>query len=119
MKSFSPTFGDVVDGDGRLADAPFNRSTGARTLALTAVDASIALVAGYYTVAADGASDTAVLGLNGSTAGLPPASGAAEELGCVTVPVGAVASLFIDRDLTLHARVLSGTATLRLQRKSV
>ena len=118
MKSSSPVFGAMTDGVSALADAPFTRDCGARALDLTNVDASIALVAGYSVVFAEDATDSTVLGLDVSTAALPPASGAAEEPGCITYPAGGGASVLLAEDLTLHARVLSGTAVLRVARKS-
>lgn len=119
MKSFSPTLGDTVDGRMVLADAPLNRSAASSTLALTTDDAEIALAVGVYVALADAATDTAVLGLGNDTTGEPPASGDPEAESVVVIPVGGIATLLIDRALTLHARVLSGTATLRLVRKSV
>ena len=119
MRSFSPVFGDTVDGASALAEAPFNRSSGQQTLSLTTSDALISLAAGYYVFFSDASTDTTVLRTGGSTADFPPASGAAEDVGCITYPAGGGVSVLLDRSLTLHARVLSGTATLRIARKSV
>lgn len=118
MKFSSTTFG-VVSGDGfPLPSAPMNANAKAQTLDLTTVDASVSLVAGVYVAFADQASDVCVVGLGVTTAAQPPASGAPSADSILTAPAVTTFTFALSATTTVHARVLSGTATLRLVRVS-
>jgi hypothetical protein len=118
MRSFSVIFGAVADGRYAQVDAPLGRYCFAQTLALTTADAVIPLAAGIYTVTPDAAVDTTVLGLDVDTTAQPPASGSAAAEGIATIPKEQSVNIVCDRPISLHARVLAGTATLRLTRRA-
>ena len=101
----------------RATDAPYDIFTGLRTLDLTTSNATISLVAGVYDALHDAASGRAVLSLTGTTASMPPATGAAEVTGFVC-PVGAVVTFVVTATTTLNAKMSTGTATLYLMRKA-
>lgn len=112
MSSLSPS--DLI----RASQSPVLASGGLRTLDVSTTDASIELAAGTYEVLS-GASAHAVASLTGSTASLPPSTGAAEATGAFMVPAGGAVTVAIDTATTLHAKLLSGTGTLYLHRKAV
>ena len=99
--------------------APLSSRTTVRTLDLTTTDTSITLAAGTYeiTVPATAAGEVA-LREGAATTSLPPSTGAAEVSGAL-IPPGATVVWHIDADVAMHARVLSGTTTIRLHRKAV
>lgn len=101
----------------RAASRPFDPSTGWRTLDLTTSDATIALDAGAYECVHTGAVMVYV-SLTGVTTSMPPATGVAEVTG-FPIPAGAKAEFTIGATTTLHARVVSSTATLHLLRKAL
>lgn len=102
----------------RASAAPVLAAGGLRTLDLTPSNATISLVAGTYE-AFNGASAHAVASLTGSTASLPPSTGAAETTGAFMVPAGGASTFAITETTTLNAKLLSGTGTLYLHRKAV
>lgn len=99
----------------RAAAQPCDASTTTRTLDLTTSDASLSgLAAGVYELMHSG-TGFAVVAFTATTS-MPPASAAAA-VACVPVPPGGVVTLVIEASATLHARILSGTATLYAVRK--
>ena len=97
------------------ARLPITARTATRTLSLTTSDTSVALPAGGYELVLGGSSDLAVIGLGVSTTSLPSAT---ETEGISVIPSLGSAEHALDAVTTLHARVLTGTATLYIVRKS-
>lgn len=101
----------------RAAATPYDALTGLRTLDLTTSNATISLAAGVYDAFHDGASGRAILSLTGTTASMPPATGAAEVTGFVC-PAGSAVTFTVLDTTTLNAKVSASTATLYLVRKA-
>ena len=97
------------------ARLPITARTATRTLSLTTSDTSVALPAGGYELVLGGSSDLAVIGLGTATTGLPDAS---EDANIAVVPSLGVVELALDAETELHARTLSGSATLYIVRKA-
>lgn len=95
--------------------APINARCATRTLALTTTNASVSLPAGGYELVLGASSDLAVIGLGVATTALPTA---AETEALAVIPSLGAVELALDAASTLHARVLSGTATLYIVRKA-
>lgn len=104
--------------DLRAAAHPFDALTALRTLDLTTSNATISLAAGVWEVFLPSTAAIAVASLTGTTASMPPATGAAEVTGFVLAP-GGVMTIALAVATTLNARVTSGTATLYLHRKAL
>lgn len=98
----------------RAAAEPFSSTTTTQTLDLTTSDDSLPLAAGVYECHHTGSGLVAVR-LGAVTTSFPPASKAAAVTGWL-IPAGAVVVIVADGS-DLHARTLSGTATLYLMRK--
>jgi hypothetical protein len=118
MRFYSTATGNVTPEGSDFVSGPFNRAAAALTLALTTSDASVSLAPGLYAVFADATTETTVLGIGPSTTGQPPASAAPEASGIVCIPPRVFVEIEVDTNLSLHARVLAGTATLRITRRS-
>lgn len=98
-------------------EAPVNSASTLRTLDLTTANATIALVEGVYEIVNSG-SVYAVASLTGTTAAMPPATGAAEVTAFMLPPSTSVQVRVALAGETLNARTLSSTATLYLMRKA-
>ena len=94
---------------------PISVGVATRTLALTTTDGSVTLPAGGYELVLGGSSDLAVIGLGTATTGLPDAS---EDANIAVVPSLGVVELALDAETELHARTLSGSATMYIVRKA-
>ena len=94
---------------------PISVGVATRTLALTTTDGSVTLPAGGYELVLGASSDLAVIGLGTTTTALPDAS---EDANIAVIPSLGVAELALDAETVLHARMLSGTATLYIVRKA-
>lgn len=95
---------------------PISAGDATRTLALTTTDTSVSLPAGGYELILGGSSDLAVIGRNDvATTGKPDAT---ETPGISVIPSFGSAEHTLDATETVHARVLSGTATLYIVRKA-
>ena len=101
----------------RAAQAPVTAARALRTLDLTTSNATIILAAGAWEVF-NGGTVHAVASLTGTTASMPPSTGAAE-VTAFMIPAGGAVSFTIDEATTLNARALSSTSTLYLHRKAV
>lgn len=100
----------------RAAAQPFDAATTTQTLDLTDTDDSIPLAAGVYECHHTG-SGLVPMRLGSTTVGLPPASKAAAVTGWLVPGNGAVVTIVVEAAGALHARTLTGTATLYLHRK--
>lgn len=94
--------------------APITARCATRTLALTTTDATVELPAGGYELILGASSDLAVIGHGVDTTGKPDAT---ETEGVSIIPSLGAAEHALEAATTLHARVLSGTATLYIVRK--
>jgi hypothetical protein len=117
MKSSSAVFGTRTAQGSDRWDAPFTVATEESTLDLTTTDATVSLGPGVYACYAANATDETVVGLGVTTTARPPASGSPPGAGLFSMNVGMTGSFTLNATTTLHARVLSGTANLRLMRK--
>lgn len=116
MKFSSDLIGAVTDDATPLVDAPLASGSKTWTLDLTTSDAEIELSAGFYLAFADAATDTVVVGLGVDTTGQPPASGSAGADAILVAPPATTFTFRVDALGPVHARVLTGTATLRITR---
>jgi hypothetical protein len=97
------------------AEQPFDAATELRTLDLTTSNATISLAAGVWEVF-NGGTAHAVASTTGTTASMPPSTGAAA-VTAFMVPAGGAATFHLGTTTTLNAKLLSGTGTLYLHRK--
>ncbi len=97
---------------------PFNALSALRTLDLTTSNGTIALAGGVWEIF-NGGTVHAVASLTGTTASMPPSTGAAEVTGFM-IPAGAAVTIDTGAaGATLNAKTLSSTATLYLHRKAL
>lgn len=95
--------------------APITAAAATQTLSLTTSDATVSLVAGGYELVVGASSDLVVIGRGVATTSLPSGT---ETAGISVIPSLGSAEHTLDAAETLHARTLSGTATLYIVRKS-
>lgn len=97
------------------AEQPFDAATALQTLDLTTTNATLSLAAGVWE-AFNAGSAHAVASLTGTTASMPPSTGAAA-VTAFMIPAGGSSSFFVASTTTINAKLLSGTGTLYLHRK--
>lgn len=97
------------------ARGPLTPRCACRTLSLTTTDAEVSLGAGGYELVLGASSDLAVIGLGVTTAAKP--DGTLTE-GVAVIPSLGACDVVLDATTAVHARVLSGTATLYVVKKS-
>lgn len=116
MKALSGVAGPISDTEiARARNGVLTTACSLRTLDLTNVDTSTSLGPGTYQLSSPDATVEILIGLGVSTATLPPASGAPSVPGAACFQPGTTLLVFLAVTTTLHGRVASGTATLRIQ----
>lgn len=94
------------------AEQPFDAATTMQTLDVATTNTTISLAAGSWEAFNTG-SVHLVASLTGTTASMPPSSGAAA-VTAFPIPAGGVATFFIDATTTLNAKQISGSGTVAL-----